>query len=135
MAKRRRGTTNTAAEEDVGARLSAIEKGSKDAIIATRLDGVVTAWNQAAEELYGYAADEIIGRNISAVYPDSEVIHVWEVLASVRRGEVNNVVEGVRRRSDGSLVEVEARVADCRRLRGGHRHLVVRSQYRRSPPP
>jgi PAS domain S-box-containing protein len=79
MAKRRRGTTNTAAEEDVGARLSAIEKGSKDAIIATRLDGVVTAWNQAAEELYGYAADEIIGRNISAVYPDSEVIHVWEV--------------------------------------------------------
>jgi diguanylate cyclase (GGDEF)-like protein/PAS domain S-box-containing protein len=111
MAKRRRGTTNTAAEEDVGARLSAIEKGSKDAIIATRLDGVVTAWNQAAEELYGYAADEIIGRNISAVYPDSEVIHVWEVLASVRRGEVNNVVEGVRRRSDGSLVEVEVRVS------------------------
>jgi diguanylate cyclase (GGDEF)-like protein/PAS domain S-box-containing protein len=103
--------TSAAAEGDVSARLSAIERNSHDAIIATGLDGVVTAWNQAAEELYGYAADEIIGRNIAAVYPDSEVVQMWELLASVRRGETNNVVEGVRRRSDGSLVEVEVRVS------------------------
>jgi diguanylate cyclase (GGDEF)-like protein/PAS domain S-box-containing protein len=111
MGKRRRGTTSIATEGDVSARLSAIEKNSDDAIIATSLDGVVTAWNRAAEELYGYAAEEIIGRSISAVYPDSEVVQMWEVLASVRRGETKNVVEGVRRRSDGSLVEVEVRVS------------------------
>ena len=45
------------------------------------------------------------------MYPDSEVVHMWEVLASVRRGESHNVVEGIRRRSDGSLVEVEVRVS------------------------
>ena len=96
---------------DVSARLSAIEQGSDDAIIATRLDGVVTAWNPAAEELYGYAAHEIIGRNISAVYPDSEMDQMAAILESVRRGETNNVTEGTRRRSDGSLVEVEVRVS------------------------
>jgi diguanylate cyclase (GGDEF)-like protein/PAS domain S-box-containing protein len=111
MGKRRRGATRAVADGDVSARLSAIEAGSEDAIIATRLDGVVTAWNRAAEDLYGYAADEIIGRNISAVYPDDELGRVDEILESVRRGEANKVVEGTRRRSDGSLVEVEVRVS------------------------
>ena len=96
---------------EISARLSAIEQGSDDAIIATRLDGVVTAWNRAAEDLYGYAADEIIGRNISAVYPDSELVQMVTILESVRRGETNDVVEGTRRRADGSLVEVEVRVS------------------------
>jgi diguanylate cyclase (GGDEF)-like protein/PAS domain S-box-containing protein len=111
MGKRRRGATSARADGDVSARLSAIEAGSDDAIIATRLDGVVTAWNRAAENLYGYAAADIIGRNISAVYPDSELAQMETVLASVRRGETNNVVEGTRRRADGSLVEVELRVS------------------------
>ena len=111
MGKRRRGATSAGADGDVRARLSAIEQGSDDAIIATRLDGVVTAWNRAAEDLYGYAADEIIGGNISAVYPDSELAQMATILASVRRGETNNVVEGTRRRADGSLVEVEVRVS------------------------
>jgi diguanylate cyclase (GGDEF)-like protein/PAS domain S-box-containing protein len=111
MAKRRRGATGAVAAGDVSARLSAIEQGSDDAIIATRLDGVVTAWNPAAEELYGYAAHEIIGRNIAAVYPDSEMGQMAAILESVRRGETNNVTEGTRRRADGSLVEVEVRVS------------------------
>jgi diguanylate cyclase (GGDEF)-like protein/PAS domain S-box-containing protein len=111
MGKRRRGATSAAAEREISARLSAIEQGSDDAIIATRLDGVITAWNRAAEDLYGYAADEIIGRNISAVYPDDELFQMVTILESVRRGETNNVVEGTRRRSDGSLVEVEVRVS------------------------
>ena len=111
MVKRRRGVTSAGSDGDISARLSAIERGSDDAIIATRLDGVITAWNRAAEDLYGYTADEIIGRNISAVYPDSELIVMETILESVRRGETNNVVEGTRRRADGSLVEVEVRVS------------------------
>ncbi len=107
----RRGTTGAGFDGEISARLSAIEQGSDDAIIATRLDGVVTAWNRGAEDLYGYAADEIIGRNISAVYPDSELVQMVTILESVRRGETNNVVEGTRRRADGSLVEVEVRVS------------------------
>jgi diguanylate cyclase (GGDEF)-like protein/PAS domain S-box-containing protein len=109
--KRRRGTTGAGVDAEISARLSAIEQGSADAIIATRLDGVITAWNRGAEDLYGYAADEIIGRNISAVYPDNELIQMVTILESVRRGETNNVVEGTRRRADGSLVEVEVRVS------------------------
>jgi diguanylate cyclase (GGDEF)-like protein/PAS domain S-box-containing protein len=111
MGKKRRGASSAGAAGEVSARLSAIEAGSDDAIIATRLDGVVTAWNRAAEDLYGYAAHEIIGRNISAVYPDSEIDEMAAILASVRRGETNNVVEGTRQRADGSLVEVEVRVS------------------------
>ena len=110
MVQRRRGAPSAGADGDISARLSAIERGSDDAIIATRLDGVITAWNRAAEDLYGYTADEIIGHNISAVYPDSELIVMATILESVRRGETNNVVEGTRRRADGSLVEVEVRV-------------------------
>jgi len=111
MGKKRRGATSAGAHGDVNARLSAIEQGSDDAIIATGLDGVVTAWNRAAEDLYGYAAHEIIGRNISAVYPEAELTQMAAILAAVRRGERNNVVEGTRRRADGSLVEVEVRVS------------------------
>jgi diguanylate cyclase (GGDEF)-like protein/PAS domain S-box-containing protein len=111
LGKRRRGATSVVADPEVSARLSAIEQGSEDAIIATRLDGVITAWNRAAETLYGYDADEIIGRNISAVYPDDELTQMVTILESVRRGETHRVVEGTRRRSDGSLVEVEVRVS------------------------
>jgi PAS domain S-box-containing protein len=106
--RKRRGASSAGA---AGARLSAIEQASDDAIIATGLDGVVTAWNRAAEDLYGYAAQEIIGRSISAVYPESELAGMAAILASVRRGETSNVVEGTRRRADGSLVEVEVRIS------------------------
>jgi diguanylate cyclase (GGDEF)-like protein/PAS domain S-box-containing protein len=93
------------------ARLSAIVDGSDDAISATGLDGIVTAWNRGAEKLYGYAADEMIGTHISLIYTEGDVALVDEILQRISRGEPSDVIEGTRRRADGELVEVEVRIS------------------------
>jgi len=94
---------------DQSMRLSAIDEGSGDAIFATRLDGAITAWNRGAETLYGYAAAEMIGKPAALLYPEREVPPVREILERIRRGHRGDVVEGIRWRADGELVEVEAR--------------------------
>jgi diguanylate cyclase (GGDEF)-like protein/PAS domain S-box-containing protein len=91
------------------AHLSAIDEGSGDAIVATQLDGTIIAWNRGAEELYGYAAEEMIGKQISLIYPEVEVARVRENMVRVQRGQPNHVVPGLRWRADGELVEVEVR--------------------------
>jgi PAS domain S-box-containing protein len=89
--------------------LSAIDQGSGDAIFATRLDGVIAAWNRGAEELYGYAAAEMIGKQAALLYPEREVSPVREIINGIQLGRGSDVVEGLRWRADGEVVEVEAR--------------------------
>lgn len=89
--------------------LSAIDQGSGDAIFATRLDGVITAWNRGAEELYGYTAAEMVGQMAALLYPEREISTVREILEGIRRGHGSDVVKGLRWRSDGEMVEVEVR--------------------------
>jgi diguanylate cyclase (GGDEF)-like protein/PAS domain S-box-containing protein len=89
--------------------LSAIDHGSGDAIFATRLDGVITAWNGGAQELYGYAATEVLGRDAALLYPEGEVSPIRGILEGIRRGRTSDVVRGARWRADGDLIEVEAR--------------------------
>jgi PAS domain S-box-containing protein/diguanylate cyclase (GGDEF)-like protein len=96
--------------EAAEAQLSSLVRGSDDAIIATDLDGVVTAWSRGAEDLYGYTAAEAVGRHISMVYLDPAIAPVSEVLAQIR-SEQSVVTEGRRRRRDGSLVDVEIRIS------------------------
>jgi diguanylate cyclase (GGDEF)-like protein/PAS domain S-box-containing protein len=86
-------------------------EGSDDAIVAVRLDGVIAGWNRGAEELYGYRSEDITGSHISVLYPEDELEVVAGILASVARGERHDLVEGVRRRRDGSTIEVEVRVS------------------------
>jgi len=57
--------------QDAIARLAAIVEGSEDAIIGYGLDGITTDWNQAATRLYGYSAEEAIGKSISVIVPSS----------------------------------------------------------------
>jgi diguanylate cyclase (GGDEF)-like protein/PAS domain S-box-containing protein len=109
---------NATGEEDAKARLSAIVEGSDDAIIATRLDGVITAWSRGAEDLYGHPADEAIGKHISLVYPEREIDLLEEILQRIGRGERNDVIEGSRRRADGALIEVEVRISPIFDLSG-----------------
>jgi len=84
------------------ARLAAIVTGSDDAIVAKRLDGVVTAWNPAAERLFGYVAEEMIGRSILTVIPPE--LHDEEpvILGRIAHGERIAHYETVRMRKDGS---------------------------------
>ena len=88
------------------ARLAAIVEGSEDAIVAYREDGILTDWNQAATRLYGYSAEEAIGRNFSFVVPSSHTSELKEILNAVAAGKRLQQFETVRQRKDGSIVDV-----------------------------
>jgi two-component system CheB/CheR fusion protein len=88
------------------AQLSAIVESSEDAIIGKTLDGIVSTWNHGATRLYGYAADEAIGRHFSFLYPSHRKEDVERVLADVRAGRSVERVETTHLRKDGTPVDV-----------------------------
>jgi len=101
--------------EEEQARLAAIVESSEDAIMSTSLGGVITSWNRGAERLYGYSADEIMGRHArDLVPPGSAEDEQARILASVARGEPVQALETRRCRKDGSLVEVALTVSPMR---------------------
>jgi two-component system, chemotaxis family, CheB/CheR fusion protein len=71
---------------DVGQRMEAIVESSDDAIIAITLEGVVTSWNPAAERLFGYTTEEIIGKSAETVTPEDRPDEMKDILAKVRAG-------------------------------------------------
>ena len=88
------------------AQLSAIVESSDDAIIGKTLDGVITTWNRGAFRLYGYTAEEAIGRHASFLYPAGHKEEIDAVLQQVQAGRPVERMETQRRRKDGSLVDV-----------------------------
>jgi PAS domain S-box-containing protein len=94
--------------------LSAIIDSAEDAIIGKTLDGVITSWNKAAERIFGYTAEEIIGKPISMLIPTDHTDEEPSILASLRRGERIEHYETVRVRKDGSLVDISLTVSPVR---------------------
>ncbi len=92
-------------------RLAAIVESSDDAILSKDLNGVITSWNRGAERLFGYEAEEVVGKPITILIPKDR----WEeepvILARIRAGERIDHYETVRRRKDGSLVEISLTVS------------------------
>ena len=88
------------------AQLSAIVESSDDAIIGKTLDGVITTWNRGAARLYGYQAEEAIGRHASFLYPSTHKEEFDGVLQQVKAGRPVERLETERVRSDGSPVAV-----------------------------
>jgi len=82
--------------------LSAIVNSSDDAIVGKTPDGIVVSWNPAAARIYGYAAEEIIGRPMTTLYPSDRVGEVGQILEKIRRGGRVVHFETVRRRKDGT---------------------------------
>ena len=95
---------------DAKARLAPIVEGSEDAILGYSLDGAITYWNQAATRLYGYSAEEAIGRNASLLEPPSRPNEFAKVLSTVAAGKRIQQLDGLRQRKDGSLVEVSSSI-------------------------
>ena len=87
-------------------RLAEIVESSDDAIISTDLSTIISTWNKGAERLYGYTAEEMIGRPIRVLVPPDRVEEEAAILARIRRGERIEARDTVRRRKDGSLVDV-----------------------------
>jgi two-component system, chemotaxis family, CheB/CheR fusion protein len=88
------------------AQLSAIVESSDDAILGKTLDGVITTWNAGATRLYGYSAEEAIGRHASFLYPPGRKEEIDTVLQQVRAGRRVDRLETQRVRKDGTLVDV-----------------------------
>lgn len=87
-------------------RLAAIIESSDDAIVTISVDGIVIGWNQGAEEYYGYTAEEIVGRSILILFPPDRYQEYLQVIRSVRSGEPCPPYDTVRRRKDGTLINV-----------------------------
>jgi len=94
--------------------LAGIVGSSRDAIIGKTLEGRITSWNDAAEHLFGYAPYEAIGRPISLLLAPGREDDMRQILARIRRGEAIEPFDTVRRRKDGSLVEVSLTVSPIR---------------------
>ena len=106
------------AEED-RARLAAIVESSEDAILSTTLGGVITSWNHGAERLYGYSAQDVMGKHVPGLVPSgSAEEEATRILESVARGEPVKSLETRRCRKDGSLVEVALTVSPMRDRNG-----------------
>jgi diguanylate cyclase (GGDEF)-like protein/PAS domain S-box-containing protein len=92
--------------EDARRRLAAIVDGSGDAIYGSTIDGLVTSWNGAAERLFGYTAEEIIGQPVTVVAPAGKAVEQTLMRERLSAGGPPEHLETVRRRKDGSLVDV-----------------------------
>lgn len=84
-----------------------IAVSSRDAILTKTLDGVITFWNAAAERMYGYTAQEAVGRHVSMLAPPGRKGEIDELLARIRRGERVEHYETLRMTRGGKLLEVE----------------------------
>jgi two-component system, cell cycle sensor histidine kinase and response regulator CckA len=97
--------------EQVRALLAAIVESANDAIISKRLDGTILTWNRAAEELFGFAATEAVGRSITMLVPPELLEEERTLLARVAKAERIDHYETTRRRKDGSSVSVSISLA------------------------
>jgi len=95
-------------------RLAAIVNSSEDAIVSKDLNGIVQTWNGAAEKMFGFTAEEIIGRPIRLVIPADRQSEEDQVLATIRAGRAVEHFETVRQRKDGSLIEISLSVSPVR---------------------
>jgi PAS domain S-box-containing protein len=94
--------------------LAAIVASSEDPIISKDLTGRILSWNAAAERLFGYRAEEVVGRSIELLMPPDRAEDYREVIERIARGERVEHYETRRRRKDGSLVEVALTVSPVR---------------------
>jgi PAS domain S-box-containing protein len=92
-------------------KLALIVENSDDAIVSKDLNGVISTWNRGAEVLFGYTADEAVGRPITILIPDDYLDEEATILARIRRGERIDHYETVRRRKDGSHLDISLSVS------------------------
>jgi two-component system CheB/CheR fusion protein len=106
-----RDITDRARGEEASRRLAAIIESSDDAIISKDLNGIINSWNVAAERLFGYHAKEIIGQSILTLIPPDRQHEEPRILGKIRRGERIDHYETVRRRKDGTLLDISVTVS------------------------
>src|ERR1035437_5479262 len=95
-------------------RMTAIVENSNDAIITKTRDGIVTSWNRAAERMYGYSSEEIIGKSIELLCPNERTGEIETILAKIRAGQHIEHLQTIRIRKDGTAFPVSLTVSPIR---------------------
>ena len=104
--------------EEIRQRFAAIIESSDDAILSKNLDGIIASWNPGAERLFGYKAEEIVGKSVTLLIPADRHNEEPEIIARVRRGDRIDHYETVRMRKDGSLVDISLSVSPVKDSQG-----------------
>jgi PAS domain S-box-containing protein len=104
--------------EQLQAQLAAIVASSDDAIISKDPNGVVQSWNAAAERVFGYTADEMIGESITKLMPPDRIHEEKEILAKIRRGERVSHFHTIRVRKDGRPIEISVTISPIKDASG-----------------
>jgi two-component system cell cycle sensor histidine kinase/response regulator CckA len=105
--------------ESANAQLAAIVESSEDAIISKDLQGVIQTWNASAARVYGYTADEVIGRNMTFLLPPGRESEEEQILDKIRRGERVEHFETTRLRKGGDSIHVALTISPIRSRDGG----------------
>ena len=98
--------------------LAAIVESSEDAIYGKNLDSIIVSWNPAAERIYGYSTEEIIGRSIVALFPLNRRDELLDILATIRRGETVTIQETERLHKSGRKIPMSLTVSPIRNAEG-----------------
>ena len=117
-AKIARDITEFKKAEHAALQLAAIVESSDDAIVSKDLTGIVTSWNKAAERIFGYKAEEIVGRSILLIIPPELQGDEPKILSRMQAGERIEHFETVRRTKNGQLLNVSLTISPVRDQQG-----------------
>ena len=106
-----RDITDRKRTEETLLHLAAIVASSDDAILSKNLDGIITSWNAAAERIYGYSSQEIVGQSVMILFPQNQEGELTQIMDSIRRGEHINHYETTRVRKNGTKLTVSVTVS------------------------
>jgi PAS domain S-box-containing protein len=109
-----RDVTDRKQSEHIAQRLVSVVESSEDAIISKDLNGVIVSWNQGAEHLFGYSAEEAIGKSILILIPPDRQHEEMTILERIRSGKPVKHYETVRRRKNGTLVDISLTISPVR---------------------
>ena len=98
--------------------LASIVESSDDAIVSKDLDGIIDSWNKGAERMFGYAADEVIGKPVTILIPPHLQDEEATILGRIRSGERIEHYETVRQRKDGALIDISLTISPMRDAEG-----------------
>ncbi len=104
--------------ERTNGHFAAIVGSSEDAIISKNLDGIIRSWNRGAERIFGYTAEEAVGRHVSILIPPERQNEEPGIIERIRRGERIEHYETVRQRKDGSLFDISLTVSPVKNAAG-----------------
>ncbi len=98
--------------------MASIVESSDDAIITKTSNGIITSWNSGAEKIYGFLAEEVVGKPISILIPPGYTDEVPGILERIKRGESIHHYETVRRRKDGQIIHVSVSISPVKDKHG-----------------